>query len=285
MFDTDQYRLIDFGDGRRLERFGDLVLDRPCPAAETMEQADPAAWGGADARFERGAGQQGVWQCRGEPPERWTVAHGRLVLELKRTEFGHLGLFAEQAANWDWIAGQVAAAPQAPRVLNLFAYTGASTLAATAAGAEVTHVDSAGNIVAWARRNAELSGLAEAPVRWITEDAMKFVKRERKRGAEYDAVVLDPPSYGHGRRGEAWRLSKDLPRLLSICAELTAGRRRFVLLTAHTPKFGPERLRDVVLESLGPTEPGRAEAAALTLRDAAGRALPSGAVVRWERDV
>jgi 23S rRNA (cytosine1962-C5)-methyltransferase len=283
MFQAHQYRLIDFGEGRRLERFGMLVLDRPCPAAERVEKADPAAWGEADARFERGEGQEGSWQCRAELPERWTIAHGRLVLELKRTEFGHLGLFAEQAANWDWIAGQVAAAGGTVRVLNLFAYTGASTLAAAAAGAEVVHVDAARNIVAWARRNAELSGLTRAPVRWITEDAMKFVKRERKRGTEYYAVVLDPPSYGHGRRGEVWRLSRDLPRLLSMCAELTAGRRRFVLLSAHTPKFGPTRLRDVMLQSMGGTDPGRAAAAELTLCDAAGRTLPSGAVVRWAR--
>ena len=283
MFQADQYQLVDFGEGRRLERFGPLVLDRPCPAAENAARADPAAWAEADARFDRGEGQQGTWQCRRELPERWTISHGPLVFELKRTEFGHLGLFAEQAANWDWIAGQVAAAPEPPRVLNLFAYTGASTLAAAAAGAEVVHVDAAHNIVAWARRNAELSGLADAPVRWITEDAMKFVKRERKRGAEYDAVVLDPPSYGHGRRGEVWRLARDLPRLLSMCAELTAGRRRFVLLSAHTPEFSPGKLRDVMLQSMGQTDPGRATAAELTIPDAAGRKLPSGAVVRWER--
>ena len=160
-------------------------------------------------------------------PERWTVAHGPLRFELKRTDFGHLGLFPEQAENWDWIGEMFSSrrhgglwrfgadVPSAAKrscktfkLLNLFAYTGGSTLAAAAAGAEVVHVDAAKNIVAWARRNAELSGLAEAPIRWIAEDAMKFVKRELKRGNRYDAVILDPPSYGHGPQGEVWRLSK-----------------------------------------------------------------------------
>ena len=134
------------------------------------------------------------------------------------------------------------------KLLNLFAYTGGSTLAAAAAGAEVVHVDAAKNIVAWARRNAELSGLADAPIRWIAEDAMKFVKRELKRGNRYDAVILDPPSYGHGPRGEVWRLSKHLPRLLSLCGELTAGRLQFMLLTCHTPGYDAELLTEMLTE-------------------------------------
>ena len=174
-----------------------------------------------------------------------TVRQGSLAFELKRTDFGHVGLFAEQAENWEWIARILSPLPlgegqgegntersQGPhplplsqrergdslKVLNLFGYTGGSTLAAAAAGAEVVHVDAAKNVVAWARRNAELSGLADAPIRWIVEDATKFVKRELRRGNRYDAVILDPPSYGHGPRGEVWRLSKHLPRLLALCA-------------------------------------------------------------------
>ncbi len=141
------------------------------------------------------------------------------------------------------------------KILNLFAYTGGSTLAAAAAGAEVVHVDAAKNIVDWARRNAELSGLADAPIHWITEDAMKFVKREIKRGNKYDALILDPPSYGHGRRGEVWRLSKHLPRLLSMCAELTAGQCRFVLLTCHTPGYDSARLADMLRETIPTPKP------------------------------
>ena len=312
VFAIGQYELLDFGDGRRLERFGPLVLDRPCPAVEGVAKAEPALWEQADARFVRTEGKEGEWVSDRPLPERWAITHGPVTFELKRTEFGHLGVFPEQAANWDWLAEQIRRvrethqsdpvddrkgtvpfslrenrdSPQGVvrpplRVLNLFAYTGGSTLAAAASGAEVVHVDAARNVVAWARRNAELSGMADAPIRWIAEDAIKFVRRELKRGNEYHAVILDPPSYGHGPRGEAWRLSssRHLPRLLQMCAELTAGRCRFLLLTCHTPKFGPDRLEELALDTFGH---GRATAEHLRLRAATGRELPSGVVVRWE---
>jgi len=286
MFTLDQYQLIDFGNGRRLERFGDITLDRQCPAADEMLQADPATWQKADARFEGVNEQEGNWICRRELPDCWCVAHGTLLFELKRTPFGHIGLFPEQAENWDWIDRQYRLSVsqrslERLKILNLFAYTGGSTLAAAAAGAEVVHVDAAQNIVAWARHNAELSGLADAPIHWITEDAMKFVKRELKRNNCYDAVILDPPSYGHGRRGEVWRLSKHLPRLLDLCGQLTAGQCRFVLLTCHTPGYDPARLADMLKETFPDTQTGTIEAKTLTVRSAAGRELPSGVVVRW----
>jgi 23S rRNA (cytosine1962-C5)-methyltransferase len=247
-----------------------------------VAKAEPAVWQKADARFVRTEGKEGEWVAERPLPERWTVTHDTIVLELKRTEFGHLGMFPEQAANWDWLAGQIRRVRETHQViLSLFAYTGGSTLAAAAAGAEVVHVDAARNVVDWARRNAKLSGLADAPVRWIVEDALKFVKRELKRGNRYDAVVLDPPSYGHGPRGEVWRLSKHLGRLLELCGELTAGRRRFVLLTCHTPNFGPARLGRLLNDTFGP---GRITAEPMTLRTAAGRELESGVVARWEAE-
>ncbi|MFZ5828611.1 MAG: hypothetical protein ACOY3P_00915, partial [Planctomycetota bacterium] len=208
MFPPDQYALIDFGQGRRLERIAGMVLDRPCPTAENLPKHDPAAWSAADARFERGNAESGHWHCRGELPERWTLPHHRFVFELKRAPFGHVGLFPEQAENWNWLeqictkpgatgsasasasadetsgaTGSASAGTGPPsndrlRILNLFAYTGGSTLAVALGGAEVTHVDAAKNVVAWARRNAELSGLADAPIRWIADDAVKFCKRE-----------------------------------------------------------------------------------------------------------
>jgi 23S rRNA (cytosine1962-C5)-methyltransferase len=287
MFTPDQYQLLDFGDGRRLERFGQITLDRPCPAAEGVAQSDPVAWRQADARFDRSDGDEGRWTCRRKLPEQWEVRHGTMRLELKCTDFGHLGVFPEQADNWLWIAEQIRRfAPQtAPlRVLNLFAYTGGSTLATAAAGAEVVHVDAARNTVAWARRNAARSGLAEAPIRWIAEDAMKFVQRELRRGNSYDAVVLDPPSYGHGAHGEVWRLAEHLPPLLRLCGQLTALRRRFLLLTCHTPGFEPPQLRRMLADSLEDSDRGTIDARPLFLRTAAGRELPSGAVVRWEAE-
>ena len=326
----DDYQLLDFGDGRRLERFGNVVLDRPCPAAEAIERSNPDLWLQADARFAGRENEKGQWTDRRELPERWIVSHGRLRFELKRSDFGHLGLFPEQVENWEWIAEALSARPlgegqgersevrgqgsesghrkseirnpkseiatalgphprplsqgergDSIKVLNLFAYTGGSTLAAAAAGAEVVHVDAAANVVAWARRNAELSGLAQAPIRWIAEDALKFVKRELKRGNRYDAVVLDPPSYGHGPQGEVWRLSKHLPRLLAMCGELTAGRPAFMLLTCHTPGYGADTLSKIVKETFLSTSVGRMEAGPLLLRAADGRKLPSGVVMRW----
>jgi 23S rRNA (cytosine1962-C5)-methyltransferase len=289
MFTTDQYELLDFGKGRRLERFGAMLLDRPCPMADAFPLADSAAWNRADARFDGREAEKGLWACRGEMPERWTVAHDRLRFELKRTVFGHVGLFAEQAENWDWIGRQGTVSPlpegrERAKILNLFAYTGGSTLAAAAIGGDVTHVDAAKNIVAWARRNAECSGLGNAPIRWIAEDAVKFVKRELKRGNLYDAVILDPPSYGHGPRGEVWRLANHLPPLLSLCAELTAGRPRFILLTCHTLGYDARQLAEWMDEAGFSAASGRIEAKPLTITTATGRELPSGTVVRWRSD-
>ena len=285
MFTPDQYQLIDFGGGQRLESFGPWRLDRPCPAVKRIARADPDAWQQADARFDRTEGEEGQWSLRRKLPEQWTIVYGPLTFELKRTPAGHLGVFPEQAAYWDWITDQLRADAAPPKVLNLFAYTGGSTLTAAAAGAEVVHVDAAQNTTAWARRNAELSGMAERPIRWITEDALKFVKRELQRGNRYDAVVLDPPSYGHGPQGEVWRLSKDLPRLLEICGQLTARRRRFMMLTCHTPGFDPARLERMMTDALGETDDGTVTARQLAIRSAAGRDLPGGVVARWQPNV
>jgi 23S rRNA (cytosine1962-C5)-methyltransferase len=191
-----------------------------------------------------------------------------------------VGVFPEQAENWDWIAGQCVDSPAPLRVLDLFACTGGSTLAAAAAGAEVAHVDAARNMVAWARRNAAASGLAEAPIRWIVDDATKFVERELRREKDYNAVILDPPSYGHGPHGEAWRLQQDLAGLVEMCGRLTGPRRQFMLLSCHTPGFSPSRLGELLAEALGPA--GRITVGPLVLRSVDGRELPSGAVAKWD---
>jgi 23S rRNA (cytosine1962-C5)-methyltransferase len=304
MFQSTQYQLLDFGDCRRLERFGPIVLDRPCPAAESVQLAAPRLWASAHARFQRVEAERGEWIPRGDPPRNWTITWGPaslpgqsgsdahspiapvgLTFELKQTDFGHIGLFPEQAENWDWIAARTrtncSGAGNALKVLNLFAYTGGSTLAAAAAGARVTHVDAARNIVAWARHNAELSGLGAAPIRWIAEDSMKFVKREIRRGNHYDAVILDPPSYGHGPQGEVWRLAEDLAPLLELCAELTMGRPQFVVLSCHTPGFTAEHLGDLLAAAFG-TPRVELEAGPLELVAPTGYKLPSGITARLQ---
>lgn len=282
MFDAAQYELVDFGGGRKLERFGSYLLDRPSPAADARTPQSTDRWAKADARYERQGGGKGAWQVLVPLPDRWSISGTLpgveipLVLELKRTDFGHVGLFPEQAEAAAWVFEQVRSSNTSVRVLHLFAHTGCATLAAAAAGAEVTHVDSSASVVAWARRNAALSGLADAPVRWICEDAAKFVQRELARGRRYDAVILDPPSYGHGPKGQVWQIDRDLPPLVADCFALTGGRPRFMLLSCHSSGCGPAELESLLTLSGGE----RARGYPLTLATSDGRELPSGSMAR-----
>lgn len=273
MFSPDQYQLLDFGDGRKLERFGEVMLDRPAPAAEDFACQRPELWQQAHAHYDR---ERSQWLGAG--PATWTIHHDTLTFQLRRTDFGHVGLFAEQAENWTWIDAQVKKATRPVKVLNLFAYTGGSTLAAAAAGAEVVHIDAAQNVVQWARQNAELSGLAQRPVRWIAEDAAKFVQREVRRGNDYDAVILDPPSYGHGPSGQPWKLEVDLLPLLENLAVLTSARRAFIVLTCHTFGYEAPRLTQLLRSTMGA---GEIESGPLALVSSTGRHLPSGHFARW----
>jgi 23S rRNA (cytosine1962-C5)-methyltransferase len=219
------------------------------------------------------------------PPADWRFPGTGWQLELRLTESGQVGVFPEQADNWGWLGKQIRAANERGRsplrVLNLFAYTGASSLAVAAAGAAVTHVDAARGAVNWARRNAELSGLANAPIRWIVEDARRFVERELRRGRRYDAVVLDPPSYGHGPAGETWRFDEHLSDLLAACGELTTGEPNFMLLTCHSPGIGPREARELLAAALQGVSGATIEAAPLELKCRAGRRLNAGVMARY----
>jgi 23S rRNA (cytosine1962-C5)-methyltransferase len=276
---SDGYDLLDAGDGRRLERFGALVVDRPAPMAEEPRR-DPPAWNQADLRFRRYVGWDSVGD---EEPGAWTMGDGDLTFELRPTETGQVGWFPEQAPNRAWLRDAVAGADAMPSVLNLFAYTGAATLSAAAAGANVTHVDASRPSVAWARRNADLSGLADRPVRWIVDDVEAFVAREIRRERRYDAVVLDPPSYGHGAAGRSWKLEERLAGLLAGCVRLTRGDPAFVVLTAHTPGIGPDRLADELAETFG-RRTSEIEAGELGLRARSGVHLRLGAFARMIRE-
>jgi len=240
-FPADQYELLDFGEGRKLERFGDYLLDRPSRSAATADKARRSLWAKATAHYGREPGTPGRWQPADCLPDRWTVSRGALRFELKASPYGHVGLFPEQAPCWDWIAGCVQTAHRPLVVLNLFAYTGGSTLAAAQAGAAVVHVDAARNSVSRARENARASQLADAPIRWICDDALRFVRREVRRGNHYDGIIIDPPTYGHGPRGERWKLEKDLPALLETCGRLMQFHAKFLLLTCHTAGYGTTR--------------------------------------------
>jgi 23S rRNA (cytosine1962-C5)-methyltransferase len=292
------YELIDFGEGRKLERFGAWLLDRPASAATGLKKVTSHVWKTATARFLGDRAAAGEWQPK---PERWTtrqecsaVSVGDNLsfnLQLESLPSGQIGIFPEQRCCWDWLAQtvqrlkKVSASPDIARsglnVLNLFAYTGGSTLAAAVGGAEIVHVDAAKSIVARARENAAASGLANRPIRWIVEDAMKFCRREVNRGNRYDAVILDPPTYGHGPKGEEWVIKRDLLPLLELCGELTERCPKFVLLTCHTPGIGPAELSAYLSEGIFGRCGQPPKTGELFLETADGRRLPSGVYARW----
>jgi 23S rRNA (cytosine1962-C5)-methyltransferase len=280
VFLSEQYQLVDFGQGRKLERFGGYLVDRPCPVAQRQRRDSAPLWTAVDGRYETQPDGRDDWTPPLRLPPTWTIGHGDSVFELRPTPFGHLGVFPEQAENWDWIVERLRGQSAERKVLNLFAYTGGATLAAAAAGAQVVHVDAARNVVAWARRNAALSGLADAPIRWISEDARAFVQRELRRGARYDAVILDPPSYGHGPKGQAWKIERHLEPLLAACGELLRDGAGLVLLTCHTPRLTLDDLRHLLARTCARERPGRIDAKFLTIRSTTGRSLPSGMVAR-----
>ena len=268
------YELLDAGDGRRLERFGGVVVDRPAPSA-IEPRRDPAAWTAADLVFARGRGWSGS-----APADPWTIELDGLTFELRATESGQVGMFPEQAPNWSWLRDRATTSASDEPLLNLFGYTGAATLALAGAGRAVAHVDGSRPAVAWARRNASLSGLADRPIRWLVDDADAFVAREVRRGRRYRGVILDPPSYGHGAGGRSWRLDERLVPLLRECVSLTGGSPELVLLTAHTPGFGATRLRDELAAVL--RRPTRdVDAAELFLDARSGARLALGAFARW----
>jgi 23S rRNA (cytosine1962-C5)-methyltransferase len=282
--DHDSYELLDSGDGRKLERFGPWVLARPSAQAAWRPRRKAAEWSAAHASFARE--DDARWTVRAEIPERWVVAIDGLRFRIARTDFGHVGLFPEQRDSWRWIEERVRRAKGRREValLNLFAYSGGATLAAARGGASVCHVDASKGMVAWARENAELNDLAAAPIRWIVDDAVKFLKREERRGRRYDAVVLDPPTFGRGAKGEVYKIDEGLSATLDACARLLSDDALFLLLTSHTPGYTPTVLANLVAQTTSARR-GRIESGEMLLGGAADVApLPSGAWARWSAE-
>ena len=234
---VDDYELLDSGAGRKLERFGRYVLARPCSQAMWRKTLPESEWSRADASFDREDGNR--WHGRANIPKEWEITTAGIRFRLGGTDFGHLGIFPEQRAQWKWIRESVKAASARRgaqlRVLNLFAYSGGSTLAAAQGGAEVCHLDASRGMVEWARANSRLNGLEERPVRWIVDDAHKFMKRELRRGRRYDAIILDPPTFGRGAGGEMYKIERDLPETLGLVKDLMSETPCFALFSSHTP--------------------------------------------------
>ncbi|MBW8780694.1 MAG: class I SAM-dependent methyltransferase [Verrucomicrobia bacterium] len=280
------YQLLDCGDGMKQERWGEYVLVRPDPQIIWPKHSGPEwkAWDGYYHRSEKGGGS---WDYRKKLPDSWNIRYQSLGLTFRihPTSFKHTGLFPEQAVNWEWFSAKIKAARAAGRevnVLNLFGYTGAATCAAAKAGASVTHVDAAEGMVKWCRENAALSGLADAPVRYLVDDCLKFVRRELKRGKRYDAIIMDPPTYGRGSTGEMWKLEDHLWTLLRECREILTEKPLFLLINAYTARLSPT----VVVNLLTELMHGRGGSliggeVGLPVK-ADGKVLPCGIYGRWE---
>lgn len=277
---TSGYRLLDSGNGERLEAWGETVLRRPDVVAAWPRRLTDADWSNADAVFVE-TKAKGAWQTKTATPAQWTARHGGLEFGLALGATKQVGLFPEQEQNWTWLAEVVTRAALPLNVLNLFAYTGGATLALAKAGAAVCHVDSSRTAVRQARENATLNALADAPIRWIVDDAHAFVQREIRRGRRYDAVVLDPPAFGRGAKGEIWTLSRDLPALLQKISELLSEKPNFILLNAYAETWTNEDYKQAIVRAF---PGGKLECIQLHIGEAGagGRKLPAGASYRWQ---
>lgn len=283
MFTADgwkDYEVLDTGNGMKLERWGRILLSRPDPQV-IWPESDPEAWKKADARYHRSHSGGGEWEFIKKLPDRWTVKYKDLEFYVHPTSFKHTGLFPEQAVNWDWMSGLIRARGGQPKVLNLFGYTGGATCACAAAGAHVTHVDAAKGMVQWAGENREKCGIPETSVRWIVDDAVKFVEREARRGNFYDGIVMDPPSYGRGPKGEIWHLEDELYNLVSKCALVLSDHPLFVLINSYTTGLQPAVLSNILRLTVGARHKGIIDASEVVLPVTSGGILPCGAAGRW----
>ena len=285
MWVSDKWRdfeLLDCSRGEKLERWGRYMVVRPDPQAIWDTPRSDRRWQRCDGRYTRSSSGGGSWD-RGSLPASWQISYGELTFNVKPMSFKHTGLFPEQAANWDYIMRKVRSAGRPISVLNLFAYTGAATVAALAAGASVCHVDAAKGMVAWAKENAASSGVADRPVRWIVDDCARFVEREIRRGRRYDAIIMDPPSYGRGPGGEVWKLEDDLWDFVSLTAGVLSDDPLFVIINSYTTGLSPSVLTYIAESIFTRRFGGRAESRELGLPvTATGLCLPCGAACRWE---
>ncbi len=278
------YELLDCGRGEKLERWGDKLLVRPDPQAICNTPRTLRGWKVNDGRYSRSNTGGGHWDKRGLP-QHWTVSYGDLRFQVGPMNFKHTGLFPEQAANWDLARELLGRAGREISELNLFAYTGGATVDSAAAGARVCHVDAAKGMVAWAKENARLSGLSEAPIRWIVDDCAKFVEREIRRGHRYDAIIMDPPSYGRGPSGEVWKLENNLYPFLELVVQVLSDRPLFVLINSYTTGLAPSVLGYLLDTLVTKKYGGHTECQELGLPvTASGLALPCGATGRWMAD-
>ncbi|MDQ5971809.1 MAG: SAM-dependent methyltransferase [Patescibacteria group bacterium] len=284
---SKDYELLDSGNGLKLERYGEIIFSRPDPEALWNYKLPTRTWDNADAIFIR-RGTRSEWNLKSSVTPKWDIDFGGYKFIIKPTSFKHVGLFPEQLANWDWMKEVIKKNKEnysePISVLNLFGYTGGATLACADAGAEVTHVDGSKTAVAWARENAELSGMSDKPIRWIIEDCIMYLKREVKRGRKYDAVLMDPPAFGHGPKDELWKIEEHFMELIDLCKQVLSDKALFVLINGYTAGYSPTGYENVLKDMMRDCD-GKIEIGELTIAESnSDRLLPCGIFARWERN-
>ncbi len=279
------YALLDSGMGRKLERYGKVVVNRPEPQALWMPSLPESEWQNADAMFDNTGddsdGDVGRWKLNGRVAEQWNVKWGDLQFVCRLMSFRHMGLFPEQMTHWQWIADQIKAAGRPLKILNLFAYTGAASLAAAKAGAQVTHLDASKKAIQWGKENQQASNLTDAPIRWICDDAKAFVARELRRGSQYDGIIFDPPKFGRGPDGERWQLEEDLQPFAADCAKLLAPDAKFMILTAYAMRLSSLSLANL-MHDVTKDRAGSIDSGELLIKQENGeRYLSTSLYARW----
>ncbi len=280
----DEYELIDSGNERKLERFGKYILNRIETQAIWRQSKPEDIWHKADAVFKKTDDRRGAWVFKNKIPEQWNLNFEEFKLQVQLTPFGHVGVFPEQSGQWSWITKKIKEADRPISVLSLFGYTGAATLAASSANARVVHVDASKQAISWARLNQKLSGIEQRPVRWIPEDALKFIKREVRRNSRYDAIIMDPPKFGRGPQGEVWKFEENFPELLDYCRQLLSERPLFMLATAYAVPISSITLANLMSDVTKKIK-GVIDCGELGLKqNESDRMLPTAIYSRWEKE-
>jgi 23S rRNA (cytosine1962-C5)-methyltransferase len=281
--DWKDYEIIDMADGEKLERWGNIILTRPDPQIIWKNKSFPEKWKDSYARYARSNTGGGSWSYKKKLPESWKVSYKNLTFNIKPMGFKHTGLFPEQAVNWDWMIEKIKSSKRKDvKVLNLFAYTGGATVACSYAGASVVHVDSSKGMVSWAKENAQASGLDKNPIRYIVDDVRKFVEREIRRGNKYDAIIMDPPSYGRGKNGEVWQFENNISDLVNLCKQVLSDKPLFFLINSYTTGISSRVLEDILYLELKRKD-GKLSSGEIGLPMSESKlVLPCGIYGRWE---
>ena len=279
----NDYKILDMADGQKLEKWGDVILSRPDPQIIWKDKSYPEKWKNINATYHRSKTGGGTWEYNKKMPQQWQIKYKDLTFNIKPMGFKHTGLFPEQAVNWDWMMDKIKNSKREIKVLNLFAYTGGATVVCASAGASVCHVDSSKGMVTWAKENIASSGLAERPVRYIIDDVVKFVNREIRRGNKYDAIIMDPPSYGRGANGEVWQFENNIYDLVELCTNVLSDNPLFFLINSYTTGISSKVLENILNLTVNKEHNGKVSSGEIGLpMENSKLVLPCGIYGRWE---